>query len=139
MSFIGDIGGFGAIADLLKDGMDKLWPDPAKRAEAELKIQELDNQLAAGQLAINQAEASNNNLFVSGWRPFIGWVCGAAFAYHYVFEPFTMFLITCYRGVCVQPAFDMQTLSTVLMGMLGLGTLRGIERMGDRGHLPWQK
>lgn len=139
MSFISDIGGVGAIADLLKDGLDKIWPDPAARAAAELKIQELDNQLAAGQLAINQAEAANTNLFVSGWRPFIGWVCGAAFAYHYVFEPFAMFLITCYRGVCVQPAFDMQTLSTVLMGMLGLGTLRGIEKMGDKGHLPWQK
>lgn len=136
---VNDVGGIGAVSDFLKDIADKIWPDPAIRDQYLEKAQELDNQLATGQLAINQAEAANNNLFVSGWRPFVGWVCGTAFAYHYVIEPFAMFLITCQRGACIQPAFDMQTLSTVLMGMLGLGAIRGVEKMGDKGHLPWQK
>lgn len=129
MGIISDIGGIGAIADLLKDGMEKIWPDPTKRAEAELKIRELDNQLAAGQLAINQAEAANNNLFVSGWRPFIGWVCGAAFAYHFVLQPFIAFILS-NAGLDVKlPVFDMSTLYTVLMGMLGLSGLRTTEKV----------
>jgi len=129
MSLIGDIGGFGAVADLLKDSMDKIWPDQEKRIQAEIKIRELDNQLAQGQMAINQVEAASNNLFVSGWRPFIGWVCGVAFAYHFILQPLMVFIAACSGDDCTPPKFDMDQLSTVLMGMLGLGGLRTIEKV----------
>lgn len=139
MSLIGDIGGVGAIADLLKDGMDKIWPDPAKRAEAELKIQELDNQLAQGQMAINQAEASSSNLFVAGARPFIMWVCGFGFAYHMIFQPLLTYSMAVFGHVFLIPQFDTSTLTTTMQLMLGLGAFRSYEKVSDKKQLPWQK
>src|SRR5438105_4465702 len=84
---VNDVSGIGEVSSFLKDIADKVWPDPAERDQYLLKAQELDNQLALAQAAINQAEATNSSLFVSGWRPFIGWVCGGAFAYHMIFQP----------------------------------------------------
>jgi|SRR6185369_10508881 len=114
-----------AISSLL----DRLIPDPAERQKEMDNLAALAQQADAAQLQVDQAEAQNPNLFVAGWRPFIGWICGVAFAYHYVAAPFTMFLISCYRGICAEPVFDMGTLETVLMGMLGLGGLRTIEKI----------
>lgn len=134
-----DITGIGAVSSLIKDVADKIWPDPAIRAQYLLKAQELDNQLMAGQLAINQSEATNENLFVAGWRPFIGWVCGLAFAYHFILQPAVTYGVAIYGHKIELPVFDMRTLDEVLMGMLGFGALRTGEKMGDKGHLPWQK
>ena len=72
----------------------------------------------------NEAEAMHRSVFVAGWRPFIGWVCGLAFAFHYIALP----LILTYSDV-MPPEFDTNSLFTVLMGMLGLGGLRSYEKM----------
>lgn len=133
----------GPAATLLTDVIDRIFPDKdaqaAQRAELMLKAQQIDAELAQSQLAVNQAEAANNSIFVAGWRPFVGWVCGSAFAYHYVLQPFLGFLMANAGHQVILPAFDMSALSEVLMGMLGLGALRTTEKMGDKGHLPWQK
>lgn len=140
---VNDVSGIGAVANLAGDLIDRLFPDKIaqakERSEYLIKAQELDTQLAQGQLAINQAEAASDNLFVAGWRPFIGWTCGIAFCYHFVLEPLFMLMVTCYRGVCIQPDFNMDTLTTVLMGMLGLGSLRTIEKLAPSPKFPWQK
>lgn len=134
-----DLTGLGSVADLVRDVADKIWPDPAARAAAELQVQQLDNQLAAGQMAINQAEAASSSFFVAGWRPFIGWVCGLAFAYHMIVVPLAQFILAA-RGVNYSlPVFDSALLNQTLFGLLGLGTLRTVEKMGIRGHLPWQQ
>ncbi len=125
-----------AISTLL----DKLIPDPAARekAKAELlsaqraqDIEELRLAISADgmQADINKQEAASENLFVSGWRPFIGWVCGVAFAYHFIVQPVLAFIIANSGAAVHLPQFDMQELSTVLMGMLGLGGLRTIEKI----------
>jgi hypothetical protein len=133
----------GPVAALMADLIDRIFPDKDKqaqqRSELLLKAQSIDAQLAQGQLAVNRQEATNGNLFVAGWRPFIGWVCGSAFAYHFLLQP-VIILIASLTGAHPQlPVFDISALSTVLMGMLGLGTLRTAEKMGDKGHLPWQQ
>tara|TARA_R110000796_G_scaffold57450_2_gene132529 strand:+ start:1930 stop:2349 length:420 start_codon:yes stop_codon:yes gene_type:complete len=81
------------------------------------------------QVEVNKAEAESGSVFKGGWRPFIGWVCGAAFAYHFVLQPFIVFGVTV-AGVQVPelPTFDMGSLMTVMMGMLGLGGLRSYEK-----------
>jgi hypothetical protein len=81
------------------------------------------------QVSVNQAEAQHRSTFVAGWRPFIGWVCGIALAYHFVLSPIIVFGIAI-SGVTVPelPSFDMNSLMTVLMGMLGLGGLRTYEK-----------
>ena len=122
--------------------IDRLFPDPLARAEAQRKLLELqqtgelaklaaETSLAEGQLAINKAEAKSDNLFVAGWRPFIGWTCGAAFCYHFILQPLLAFILAAAGHSVVLPSFDMSTLSTVLMGMLGLGGLRTVEKIKD--------
>ena len=78
----------------------------------------------------NQAEAMHRSVFVAGWRPFIGWVCGLAFAFHYIALP----LILTYRPDLTVPDFDTNSLFTVLMGMLGLGGLRTYEKLKDKSR-----
>ena len=125
-----------AVSQLL----DRIIPDPQARANAKLAMIQAENaqalqemQLAleadANQTKINEQEAQNANLFVSGWRPFIGWVCGAAFGYHFILQPLLAFAIANSGGKVTLPVFDIQELSTVLMGMLGLGGLRTIEKI----------
>lgn len=88
------------------------------------------HELARGQLEINKAEASHRNIFVAGWRPFIGWTCGVALFWHFVGLPITMFVIAWLQfDMPILPQFEMETLMTVLMGMLGLGGLRTFEKI----------
>lgn len=86
-------------------------------------------QLAMAQIEVNKAEASSGSVFKGGWRPFIGWVCGFAFAYHFILQPILLFGISV-AGVSFPPlpAFDMSQMMPVLLGMLGLGGLRTYEK-----------
>lgn len=128
-----DIAGVGAVANLAQDLVDKLFPDKVaqakQREEYLLKAQELDNQLAQAQISVNQAEAASSSLFVAGWRPFIGWTCGAAFAYHLIVQPLIAFIAAAAGYNFALPIFDTETLNTALMGLLGLGTLRTVEKI----------
>jgi hypothetical protein len=86
-------------------------------------------ELATAQIEVNKAEASSGSLFKGGWRPFIGWVCGGAFAYHFVLQPVIVFaVLTAGVDLPPLPEFDMASLMTVMMGMLGLGGLRTYEK-----------
>lgn len=88
------------------------------------------HEMAKGQLEINKAEASHRNIFVAGWRPFIGWTCGIALFWHFVGLPITLFAVSWFAvDIPELPTFDMETLMTVLMGMLGLGGLRTFEKI----------
>ena len=73
--------------------------------------------------------AGQSNLFVSGWRPFVGWTCGVALCYHFVLQPFLMFVMISIGNPIELPVFQMETLTTVLMGLLGLGGLRTYEKV----------
>ena len=86
-------------------------------------------EIALAQIEVNKAEAQSTSIFKGGWRPFIGWVCGAAFAYHFLVQPLLIFAFS-YMGIAAieLPVFDMGSLMTVLMGMLGLGGLRTYEK-----------
>ena len=86
-------------------------------------------QLAMAQIEVNKAEAASGSVFKGGWRPFIGWVCGFAFAYHFILQPILLFGIVV-AGVSFPPlpAFDMSQMMPVLLGMLGLGGLRTYEK-----------
>ena len=87
-------------------------------------------ELAKGQLEINKMEAQHRSIFVAGWRPFLGWGLSFAMIWHFVLAPITIFGFS-YAGVEAPelPAFDMDSLMTVLLGMLGLGGLRTVEKV----------
>jgi hypothetical protein len=107
-----------------KDQKNKLAHELATMADRHAQ------ELAKGQLEINKAEASHRSIFVAGWRPFVGWTCGVALCWHFVLAPFVIFA-SAYAGVTLPdlPQFDMSSLLTVLMGMLGLGGMRSFEKM----------
>jgi hypothetical protein len=129
-----------ALIPLLGSLFDKIFPDPAAAGEAKLKLMQMaqtgelaqldaDLKLAQGQQEVNRAEAASASLFVAGWRPFIGWICGAAFAFKFILGPAAVVLMAMAGRPIVLPEFDFTEMSTVLLGMLGLGGLRTVEKI----------
>ena len=117
MSIIGDIFGVGGVTNVIDDIL-KMFPNAEQRAEAENKLTDLVSQVAAAQSATNTAEATTGNLFLAGWRPFIGWICGFGFLYSVV------------QPLLKLPPIDTSTLQAILFGLLGLGTMRTAEKIG---------
>ena len=120
--------------------IDRLWPDPLQASAAKLELLKMqqngelaqlasNTELAKGQLEVNEAEAKSTSIFVAGWRPFIGWVCGAAFAWNWILLPSLLFAAKFYgKDVQLAPA-DLSEMLPVLLGMLGLGALRTTEKI----------
>ena len=102
-----------------EDARRRLWPERRFIASHNM------NQRSAP----HHPCAQHRSIFVAGWRPFVGWTCGIALAWHFVLAPLTMF-VCAYIGVTIPelPTFDVSSLLTVLMGMLGLGGLRTFEK-----------
>lgn len=120
--------------------VDKLIPDPQAKAQAQLQIlqmqqqgefKELDAQLqqALAQSDTNKVEAASTDKFVSRWRPFIGWVCGVGLAVQFLVGPIVTWGSSLAGHQVIFPSLDMGTLLTLLLGMLGLGGMRTIEKM----------
>jgi len=122
-----DITGLGAVADLAGTVINKIWPD---KTEAEKQQLAAAVQLVQGQLNVNAKEAENPSVFVSGWRPFIGWVCGAACAWNWIGLPITKIALPLVVGMALElkPA-DISEMMPILLGMLGLGGLRTVEKV----------
>jgi len=125
----------GNIAGGLFELIDNLFTTDEERQNAKLRLIELNQKGQLAQLAVNAVEAQHENIFVSGWRPFIGWVCGFAFAYNFILQPifvFAIWTLTTFYGldfpIASLPDLDMATLLTVLGGILGLGGLRTYEK-----------
>ena len=106
-----------------KDTKNKLAHELATMAERHAQ------ELAKSQIEVNKAEAQSRHLFVASWGPFIGWTCGIALMWHFVLSQFILFFATMFGfDLPAFPEFDMGSLMTVLMGMLGLGGLRTFEK-----------
>ena len=127
------VGGGTDAVSAVGNAFDAIFTSDEERAQAKAVMEKLRQQPAALQVELNKVEASHRSVFVAGWRPFIGWVCGAGFAYHFVLQPFLLFVVA-WVGVDMPelPVFDMGTLQTVLMGMLGLGGLRTFEKVAGK-------
>jgi hypothetical protein len=122
-----------ALLDIGGKVIDRLWPDPVQAATAKLELIKLQQsgELAAmaGQLEINKVEAASASVFVSGWRPFIGWVCGAACAWNWIGLKIALFAAAYFEHSLNLAPADLSEMTPVLMGMLGIGGLRTIEKL----------
>lgn len=122
-----------SVLEVTNKVLDRVFPDPVQKAQAQLELMKLqqNGELATmtAQTDINKIEAANASLFVSGWRPYIGWVCGTAFSLHFLVFPIVNFILVSLGYTEVKITFDMTTLLTVLGGMLGIGGLRTIEKL----------
>lgn len=135
-----DITGLGSLFDFGSKVLERIFPNPADRLAAQTKLAEMqqtgelahlaaETDLLKGQQAINLEEAKSASLFVAGWRPCVGWICAAAFGYHFILQPLFVFGFAASGNKIDMPAFDMDALNTVLMGMLGIGGLRSFDKM----------
>lgn len=115
--------------------IDRLWPNPVDKAKAQMQLLELqqtgalkqldaDLQLALAQSQTNAAEATSTSPFISGWRPFVGWVCGSGLCYQLLLRP----LLMGFTGHDFPP-LELDTLMTLLFGLLGLGAYRTAEKL----------
>jgi hypothetical protein len=123
-----------ALLPAVTDAVSRFLPeDKEARAQAERQLEaSLADSLAAidlAQLDINKTEAASRNVFVAGWRPFIGWTCGAAMAYSYVLQPIISFGLAQANYLIALPSVELAEMMPVLMGMLGLGGLRSYEKV----------
>ena len=136
----------GPILEIGKGIINRLFPDPAAAAAAQLELLKMqqngdlaqlaaDTDLAKLQIQTNIAEAAGN-WFTAGWRPCIGWVCGAGLAYAALIEPFARFIAKVWFGYVGDfPVIDTNLTMQILMGMLGLGAMRSIEKIkGAEGN-----
>lgn len=136
----------GPILEIGKGIINRLFPDPAAAAAAQLELLKMqqngdlaqlaaDTDLAKLQIQTNIAEAAGN-WFTAGWRPCIGWVCGAGLAYAALIEPFARFIAKVWFGYVGDfPVIDTNLTMQILMGMLGLGAMRSVEKIkGAEGN-----
>lgn len=124
-----DVTGLGSIADLIKSGIERIWPNKTEqeKAQAALLMAQLEGEirLAEGQLKVNEAEATAGK---GGWRTFTGYVCGVALAAHYLVFPMLTWICALFGKIVQPPTLDIGNLMTLLLGMLGLGGLKTFEK-----------
>lgn len=123
---LGDIGGvFTSIRESITGEKIK---DPAEMARVQLQLEQLIQASRDGQIAINKIEAAHSSIFVAGWRPFIGWVCGVALAYAYVIQPIAEWVIRLNGIDIAMPTLNTDALYQLVIALLGMATLRTYEK-----------
>ena len=109
--------------------VDKFVVDKDLKMQLQHELETAIHSANLAQLEVNKAEAGHKSIFVAGWRPSVGWVCSLAMLYHFILAPMIQFGFALGGVEQALPEFDFSQLSTVLMGMLGLGGLRTFEKM----------
>ncbi len=127
--------GIGDIVEEVGSVADDLFTSDEERLNAALKDKTIDADLQKGQMEVNKAEAKHKSIFVAGWRPFIGWVGGAALAYQFIVYPFLIWVwaVAQAKGWVPQdlsppPMLDTGALFSVVTGMLGIGAMRSHDK-----------
>tara|TARA_B110000503_G_scaffold11940_2_gene16113 strand:+ start:1049 stop:1453 length:405 start_codon:yes stop_codon:yes gene_type:complete len=85
-------------------------------------------ELAKGQLEVNKVEAAHNNMFVAGWRPAVGWICAMGMAGNFILIPMANFVLALAESTVSIPLIALSEMMPVLLGMLGLGAMRTVEK-----------
>ncbi len=125
----GSRGLFSGIGQLAKDlRVAFTGKDPIKELEIQQKLLEIEAAAENAQAVINLAEASNPNVFVSGWRPACGWVCSLALGWVYIASPFFTWIANLLGSSVAMPVVDLAELYPLLLALLGMGGLRSFDK-----------
>lgn len=129
LSFLSKIVGGSSLAplDVIGSVFEKLCNTEEERHQAKLLLEKLNQRPAALQVALNKIESKHQSLFVAGWRPFIGWVCGLGLANTFIINP----LLQWFCGIA-GPQMPLDVMIELVIAMLGLGTLRTVEKLGNK-------
>lgn len=126
-------GAIGPLANLI----DELFTSDEERLDKKAMLERINQIPGLAQIKLNTTEAAHRSVWVAGWRPFIGWVCGSSIAYSFVIEPLLSWLLRVIGTLHPEtglaqleplPALDTGPLFALIMGMLGMGTLRTYEK-----------
>lgn len=131
-----------AILPTVLDAIGRAIPDPQAQAQAKLEVLKMQQsgdlaaldaelRLALAQIDVNKTEAGSESLFKSGWRPSVGWACVLGLLYEFIVRPLLPWLVNVLGvdGVPALPQLDGDTLFGLLVGLLGIGTLRTVEKV----------
>lgn len=132
MSILGTLFGSAAAEPIEALGtvIDKVFTSDDERAQARAVLAKIAQQPHILQAEINKIEAAHRSVFVAGWRPFIGWVCGAALGYNFIARDLIAWGMSIWSpGTPPPPELAMENLITVLVSLLGLGGLRTVEKL----------
>ena len=123
MGFLAILAG---LAPVFSEVIAKI-PDPNERAKAEASLAQAQLQIMASQAEITKVEAANPNVWVSGWRPAVGWVCALSCLYQFIiFHILTW--ASMMHGWTVPPVIDSETMMYVLGSLLGVGAMRSYDK-----------
>ena len=136
MSVLGTLFGVGVAAPIEAVGnvLDKLFTSDDEKLDKKVILERLAQQPALAQVELNKLEAQHRSVFVAGWRPFIGWVCGFALAWHFViYDLLNWITINFFPTVTNLPVLSgTDTLLTLVLSLLGLGGMRTFEKMAGK-------
>ena len=121
-----------AALDIGGKVIDRLWPNPADAAAAKLELLKLQQSGELAQIGVNTEKAKSTSVFVAGWRPSIGWVCSTACAWNWIGLPIAKLVLALTGHPLDLAPADLSEMLPVLMGMLGLGGLRTIEKLNGK-------
>lgn len=120
------------VLELGKGLLDRFFPDPEKRAQAErdfiLMLQDKDFKQILAQLEVNAKEAQHPSIWVAGWRPFFGWAGGVGFIYATILQPLLAWF-SAIKGWPTPPVLNIDLLWVIITGMLGIGGYRTFEKV----------
>ncbi len=121
------------VSDIAGKVLDRLFPDPDKKQAAMLELAKLQQsgelQVIAGQIELDKLEATSKSLFVSGWRPAVGWVCVCGLGYQFVLRPLASGIFDACGHPVVFPVLEMDVLISMLVALLGVGGMRTVEKL----------
>lgn len=124
-----DLLGIGNIIQGVGQVAEHFVTTDKERLQLELESRKIDQANDMAQIAVNTEEAKSANLFVSGWRPFVGWACGFALCYVAILDPLARFIAGVIYGYTGKfPEIDTTITMQVLFGLLGLGGMRTYEK-----------
>jgi len=129
----------GGVGQLAKDIREAITGDMSadKKAELAAKAMDLEQKAKDGQVAINIEEAKSGSLWKGGWRPYIGWICGTAIGTYYIPQylvAVAVWVMGCWAARAIQPfpIDEPERLMELVVALLGLGTLRTVERLAGK-------
>ena len=108
--------------------IDDLHFSGEEKEKLKLQMKEIDAKLKEKQLDINKVEAGHRSIFVSGWRPFLGWISGLSIGYVYLFQQILDMILQMFGVEVDWVVLDLGQLMPLILGMLGLGGLRSFEK-----------
>ena len=119
--------------DAIGKAFDKIFTSDEEKLQAAFVLEKMRQQPQILQIEINKIEAAHRSVFVAGWRPAIGWICGTSLAWHFVGYPLASFVVSVISPALILPPLgNADDLMTLVIALLGLGGFRTVEKLNSK-------